>query len=196
MITAPVPTRAEVSDVATAVYEGADAVMLSAESAAGQYPVEAVATMDRVAKAVESDTNYSSIILAQRAEPDATGADALAAAARQIAETLNVGVIACYTTSGSTVMRVARERPSAEVFALCSHVPTARRLGIVWGVTSITGPACPDIDRFIALAGERIVDLGLGRTGDRLLAVAGVPLDTPGVTNALQLAFVRSRDER
>ena len=196
MITAPVPTRAEVSDVATAVYEGVDAVMLSAESAAGQYPVEAVGTMDRVARSVEADETYRTILNAQRMEPDATGADALAAAARQIAETLSVGVIACYTSSGSTVIRVARERPTAQIFAFCPRIETARRLGIVWGVTSIATTPSEDLEDFIADAGARIVEAGQGRTGDRLLAVAGVPLDTPGVTNALQLAFIRSRDER
>ena len=196
MITAPVPTRAEVSDVATAVYEGVDAVMLSAESAAGDYPVEAVKTMDSVARSVEADETYRTILNAQRAQPDATGADALSAAARQIAETLSVSVIACYTSSGSTVIRVARERPTAQIFALCPQLAIARRLGIVWGVTSMATSPCEDLDDFIADAGARVVEAGLGRTGDRLLAIAGVPLDTPGVTNALQLAFIRSRDER
>src|SRR5205085_6383868 len=110
MITNPVPTRAEVSDVATAIFEGADAVMLSAESAAGQYPVEAVATMNRIAEEVETDAIYRSIIQAQRAEPEATGADAIADAARQIAETLELPALACWTFSGSTALRVARER--------------------------------------------------------------------------------------
>ncbi len=196
MISAPVPTRAEVSDVATAVYEGVDAVMLSAESAAGQYPVEAVATMDRVARSVEADVTYRTILNAQRLEPDATGADALAAAARQISETLSIKVIACYTSSGSTVIRVARERPAAQIFALCPRIDTARRLGLVWGVSTISTTASDDLEDFIAEAGARIVDAGMGRTGDRLIAVAGVPFDTPGVTNVLQLAFMRSRDER
>ncbi|WP_420394388.1 pyruvate kinase [Acuticoccus sp.] len=196
MISSPVPTRAEVSDVATAVFEGADAVMLSAESAAGRYPAEAVTMMDRVARRVEEDPNYRAIALAQRVAPDATGSDALAAAARQIAETLGVGVIACYTTSGSTVQRMSRERPFSQILALCSRVDTARRLGIAWGVFCVVVPPCADVDEFIARAGAEVVDHGLGRTGDRLLAVAGVPLDIAGVTNLLQLAFVRSTDER
>ncbi|MBJ3776823.1 pyruvate kinase [Acuticoccus mangrovi] len=196
MITSPVPTRAEVSDVATAVFEGADAVMLSAESAAGEFPVEAVATMDRVAQAVERDLNYRSVVTAQRFEPEATGADALAVAARQIAETLNVKIIACYTTSGSTALRVARERPFAEVLALCPEIKTARRLGITWGIDPIVAERASDVDEFIAAAGAVAVDYGIARTGDRLVAVAGVPLHTPGVTNVLQLAFVRSSDER
>jgi len=196
MIDSPVPTRAEVSDVATAVFEGADAVMLSAESAAGSFPVEAVATMDRVAKAVERDPNYRQIVMSQRFEPEPTGADALSAAARQIAETLNVRTIACYTTSGSTAIRVSRERPDAAILALCPDMSTARRLGIAWGLDNVICPRAEDLDDFIAFAGAIAVDIGLGRTGDRLLAVAGLPLHTPGVTNVLQLAFVRSADER
>ncbi|MCF3932172.1 pyruvate kinase [Acuticoccus sp. M5D2P5] len=196
MITSPVPTRAEVSDVATAVYEGADAVMLSAESAAGQFPVEAVSMMDKVVQAVERDPNYRSIIRAQRLEPEATGADALAAAATQIAETLNVSTIACYTTSGSTALRMSRERPFAEILALCPELATARRLGVAWGVTTVVCERASDLENFIAMAGARAVDLGAAKTGDRLVAVAGVPLHTPGVTNVLQLAFVRSSDER
>jgi pyruvate kinase len=124
MITAAVPTRAEVSDVATAVFEGADAVMLSAESAAGAYPVEAVATMARIAEEVERDPNYPGIIHAQRPEPNATGADAISLAARQIAETLNLSAIVTYTASGTTGLRAARERPIAD------HRPvTCRRNG-------------------------------------------------------------------
>ena len=128
MITAPVPTRAEVSDVATAIFEGADAVMLSAESAAGQFPVEAVATMNRIAEEVESDDTYHTIIKAQRAEPEATGADAIAAAARQIAETLDLSAIVCWTFSGSTGLRVARERPQVPIVALSPNVATGRKL--------------------------------------------------------------------
>jgi pyruvate kinase len=118
MITAPVPTRAEVSDVATAIFEGADAVMLSAESAAGQYPAEAVATMNRIAEEVERDTTYRTIIHAQRADPEATGADAIAAAARSIGETLDLSAIVCWTSSGSTALRVARERPAPPIVAI------------------------------------------------------------------------------
>src|SRR5690606_28843575 len=128
MITAPVPTRAEVSDVATAVFEGADAVMLSAESAAGAYPVDAVATMDRIAREVEADGNYSSIINAERAEPQATGGAASAAAGRSIAETLKRAAICCYAGSGTTAIRVSRERPQTPIIALSPVVRTARRL--------------------------------------------------------------------
>ncbi|MEM6762276.1 MAG: pyruvate kinase [Pseudomonadota bacterium] len=195
MINSPVPTRAEVSDVATAVFEGADAVMLSAESAAGDFPVEAVATMDRVAREVERDANYRSILRAQRFEPEETGADALAAAARQIAETLNVGAAVCYTTSGATALRVARERPFAEVLVLSPQRKTARRLGIVWGLHNVVCEKAEDIDDLIATAGAAFVSEGIGKSGARLILVAGIPLHTPGVTNFLQLAFARAGDD-
>lgn len=196
MISAPIPTRAEVSDVATAVYEGADAIMLSAETATGAFPVEAVATMDRVARAVERDPNYAAILAAQRQVPEATGADAMAAAARQIAETLHVKVIACYTTSGATALRMSRERPQSEILALCPRRETARRLGVCWGQHCVVVDPSDDLEEFVAVAGSVAVNEGVGKTGDRLLAVAGLPLNTPGVTNTLQLAFVRSSDER
>src|ERR1700681_2510227 len=122
MIANPVPTRAEVSDVATAIFEGADAVMLSAESAAGQYPVEAVAMMNRIAVEVEADPTYRAIIQAQRAEPEATGADAIAAAARRIAETLDLNAIVCWTSSGATALRVARERPQPPIVSISPNV--------------------------------------------------------------------------
>ena len=126
MIASPVPTRAEVSDVATAIFEGADAVMLSAESAAGQYPVEAVATMNRIAEEVENDVNFRSIIQSQRAEPEATGADAIADAARQIADTLDLAAVVCWTSSGATGLRVARERPKPPIVAISPNLSTGR----------------------------------------------------------------------
>lgn len=134
MITAPVPTRAEVSDVATAVFEGADAIMLSAESASGQYPVEAVATMASIAETVEREPHYPGIIYAQRAQPEATGADAISLAARQIAETLRLQAIVCYTSSGNTGLRASRERPEVPIIALSPVIQTARRLSVVWGL--------------------------------------------------------------
>ena len=129
MISTPVPTRAEVSDVATAVFEGADAVMLSAESASGQYPREAVATMNRIAETVEARGDLSpAIIAAQRAAPERTGADAIAEATRDVAETLESKVICAWTASGSTGLRIARERPRSSILALTPIVETARRL--------------------------------------------------------------------
>ncbi len=134
MITSPVPTRAEVSDVAQAVFEGADAVMLSAEAASGQFPVEAVATMNRIAEEVERDPLYAGIIAAQRAEPERTGADAIAHATRDVAETLDLKAVVAWTASGSTGLRIARERPTVPVLALTPHSDAARRLCLAWGV--------------------------------------------------------------
>jgi pyruvate kinase len=192
MITSPVPTRAEVSDVATAIFEGADAVMLSAESAAGQYPVEAVATMNRIAEEVENDPLYHGIIHAQRTDPESTGADAIAAAARQIAETLDLAAIVCWTFSGSTALRVARERPQPPVIAISPNLATARRLSLVWGVHSIVAEDARDQDDMVARACRLAFRDGFAKPGQRVIIVAGVPLGTPGATNMLRIAFVGS----
>jgi pyruvate kinase len=190
MINSPVPTRAEVSDVATAIFEGADAVMLSAESAAGQYPEEAVATMSRIAEEIEHDPTYRQIITAQRAEPEATGADAIADAARQIAETLDLSAIICWTSSGSTGLRVARERPKSPIVALSPNVATGRRLSLVWGVHSVTTEDAHDLDDMVSRASRIAFKEGFSKAGERVIVVAGVPLGTPGATNMLRLAFV------
>jgi pyruvate kinase len=190
MITSPVPTRAEVSDVATAIFEGADAVMLSAESAAGQFPVEAVATMNRIAEEVEGDSLHPGIMHAQRTEPESTGADAIAAAARQIAETLDLAAIACWTFSGSTALRVARERPQPPVIAISPNLSTARRLAVVWGVHSIVAEDARDQDDMVARACRLAFKDGFAKAGQRVIVVAGVPLGTPGATNMLRIAFV------
>jgi pyruvate kinase len=192
MITNPVPTRAEVSDVATAIFEGADAIMLSAESAAGQYPVEAVATMNRIAEEVETDPIYRSIIQAQRAEPEATGADAIADAARQIAETLDLAAIACWTFSGSTVLRVARERPLSPIVAISPNLATGRKLAVVWGVHCVVDADARDLDDMVDRACRITFREGFAKAGQRIIIVAGVPLGTPGATNMVRIAFVGS----
>ena len=190
MINAPVPTRAEVSDVATAIFEGADAVMLSAESAAGQYPVEAVMTMNRIAEEVENDPTYRAIIRAQHAEPEATGADAIAAAARQIAETIDLSAIICWTFSGSTALRVARERPESPIVAISPNLSTARRLSLVWGVHCVVAEDAHDQDDMVERASRIAFREGFAKAGRRVIIVAGVPLGTPGATNMLRIAFV------
>ncbi len=192
MINSPVPTRAEVSDVATAIFEGADAVMLSAESAAGQYPTEAVAMMNRIAEEVEHDPTYRSIVTAQRAEPEATGADAIADAARQIAETLDLSAIICWTSSGSTGLRVARERPRSPVVALSPSIATGRRLSLVWGVHCVVTEDAHDLDDMVSRASRIAFKEGFAKAGERVIVVAGVPLGTPGATNMLRIAFVGS----
>ncbi|HVY56770.1 MAG TPA: pyruvate kinase [Xanthobacteraceae bacterium] len=192
MITSPVPTRAEVSDVATAIYEGADAVMLSAESASGKYPVEAVRTMDRIAIEVEGDPTYRTIIHAQRTEPEATGADAIAAAARQIAETLDLSAIVCWTSSGMTALRVARERPKPLIVAISPNISTGRKLALVWGVHCIVAEDARDQDDMVDRACRLAFKDGFARSGQRIIIVAGVPLGTPGATNMVRIAFVGS----
>jgi pyruvate kinase len=190
MITAPVPTRAEVSDVATAVFEGADAVMLSAESAVGQYPAEAVATMDKVAQEVEQDPLYEAIVHAQRTEPDATGPDAIANAARTIAETLKTAAIICYTATGSTGIRVARERPHQAVIALTPIPATGRRLAVVWGLHCVLTSDAANQSEMVEKACRIAVEEGFARPGDRVIITAGVPLGTPGATNMIRIAFI------
>jgi pyruvate kinase len=192
MITSPVPTRAEVSDVATAIYEGADAVMLSAESASGKFPTEAVATMNRIAEEVESDPTYRPIIQGQRAEPEATGADAIAAAARQIAETLELSAVVCWTFSGSTGLRVARERPNPPIVAISPNLSTGRKLSIVWGVHCVVAQDARDQDDMVDRACRIAFSDSFARAGQRIIVVAGVPLGTPGATNMVRIAFVGS----
>jgi pyruvate kinase len=192
MISSPVPTRAEVSDVATAIYEGTDAVMLSAESAAGQYPVEAVATMDRIAVEVETDPTYRAIIHAQRTDPEATGADAIAAAARQIAETLDLNAVVCWTSSGATALRVARERPQPPIMSISPNASAGRKLALVWGVHSVVAEDARDQDDMVDRACRIAFKEGLARVGQRIIVVAGVPLGTPGATNMVRIAVVSS----
>jgi len=191
MIQSPVPTRAEVSDVSIAVFEGADAIMLSAESASGQYPVEAVSTMNRVAIAVENDVNYRSIIRAQATEPEATAADAISAATRQVAETLDLAAIVTYTSSGSTAIRAARERPSKPILALSPNIRTARRLSVVWGIHCVATEDAVNMEDMVDRACVIAYQEGLARPGDRIAITAGIPLGTPGATNMLRIAFVR-----
>ena len=192
MISAPVPTRAEVSDVSIAVYEGADAVMLSAESAAGDYPVEAVETMDRIAVQVERDPLYASIISAQRSTPEATGADAVSLAARQMAETLSVAAIVTYTSTGNTGLRTARERPLLPIIDLSPKVATARRLSIAWGLHCVVTEDATDLEGMVDKACRVAVEQEQARPGERVIVTAGVPLGTPGATNMLRIAYIGS----
>ena len=197
MITAPVPTRAEVSDVATAVFEGADAVMLSAESAVGQFPVEAVSMMDKVAQEVEQDPLYETILRAQRNEPDATGADAIANAARTIAETLQVSTIVCYTATGSTGLRVARERPTHSIIAITPVPATGRRLALAWGLHCVLTDKEPAnqaemVQKACAIAERE----GFAKKGERIIITAGVPIGIPGTTNMIRIAYIGEQPVR
>jgi pyruvate kinase len=190
MITTPVPTRAEVSDVATAVFEGADAVMLSAESASGQYPLEAVTMMNRIAQAVESEAIYPGILLSQRPTPEATGADAIAEATRDVADVLGAKVICAWTASGSTGLRIARERPASSILALTPIIEIARRLSLVWGVHPVVADDARDERDMTDRACRHAFVDGFAGVGERVLVVAGVPFGTPGSTNNLRIAVV------
>ncbi|MGF7162149.1 pyruvate kinase [Rhodoligotrophos appendicifer] len=194
MIHEPVPTRAEVSDVATAVFEGADAIMLSAESAVGAYPDGAVAMMDKIAQSVEHDPFYAGIIHAQRTEPQPTSADAISAAARTISETLNAAAIVCYTSSGATGLRAARERPATPIIALTPIAATGRRLALVWGLHCVLTEDAQTLDDMVARATRIAHREGFAEAGQRVIITAGVPLRTPGATNLLRIAFVDKSD--
>ncbi|NNE52154.1 MAG: pyruvate kinase [Sulfitobacter sp.] len=188
MIESPMPTRAEVSDVATAIYEGADAVMLSAESAAGDYPIEAVTTMDKVATEVEQDPTYTEIIESSRRADRMTVADGIVAAAREIAETTEIKAICCFTQSGTTALLTARERPRVPIIALTPLVGTARRLALSWGTNCvITG----ELDRFkkaVVSAARAARQEGFAGPNDLIVVTAGVPFNVPGSTNILRVA--------
>jgi pyruvate kinase len=194
MIQSPVPTRAEVSDVATAIYEGADAVMLSAESAAGKFPVEAVATMNRIGEEVERDPTYRTVLMAQRPDPEPTAGDAIADAARQIAETLDLSAIICWTSSGSTALRVARERPKPPVVAITPNIAAGRKLSVAWGVHCVVAEDAKNLDDMVDRAGRIAFRDGFAKAGQRVIIVAGVPLGTPGATNMVRIAYVGPND--
>ena len=190
MIAAPAPTRAEVSDVATAVFDGADAVMLSAETSVGAHAREAVRTMDRIAFAVESDPLYQSIIDAQRSPPEETTADAIMAAVHEVTHTIRARVIVCWTKSGSTALRAARERSEAPIIALTPSLETAHRLSIVWGLHCLHTDDAHDLDDVVDRSAKLALREGFADEGDRIVITAGVPLGTSGSTNLLRVAFV------
>ncbi len=196
MIESPVPTRAEVSDVATAVFEGADAVMLSAESAVGKYPVEAIEMMDRIAIEVENDRGYEAILYAWQTEPLPTPADAIAAAAHAIADTVQLAAIVCYTATGSTALRVARERPGLPVMGLTPIAATAHRLTVVWGLHSVVLEKDPEsVTDMVRKACRVAFDQGFVKAGEGILVTGGVPLGQSGTTNMIRIAFVNDKGE-
>ena len=191
MISAPSPTRAEASDVATAVFDGADAVMLSAETAAGQFPFEAVNIMDRIVARVEQDPGWRDIIEASRPEPEHSSADAIAAAARQVAHTIGARAIAAYTMSGSTAIRVARERPEAPVLGITTEEATARRLAVAWGVHAVVTPVTHTMTETVARAVRIAQHEGFAGHDEEVVVVAGIPFGQAGTTNALRVARVK-----
>ena len=192
MITAPAPTRAEASDVATAVFDGADAVMLSAETAAGQYPFEAVNIMDRIIARVEEDEGWRQLTDAKRPEPEKSAAGAIAAAARQVAHTIEAKAIATFTTTASTTLRVARERPYCPILGLTTQEASARRLAVAWGVHPLTVPDIHSMTEMVARASRAALGEGFAQAGEEIVVTAGVPFGTPGATNALRVASVKA----
>ncbi|WP_353473297.1 pyruvate kinase [Salipiger sp. H15] len=188
MIESPMPTRAEVSDVATAIYEGADAVMLSAESAAGQYPVEAVTTMNNVAISVEKDPTFTEVMENSRNIQRATVADGIVAAAREIAETANVKAICCFTSSGTTAALVARERPRVPIIAMTSLRGTARRLSLTWGTHCVMTGELERFKQAVVNAARAARAQGYAGTEDQIVVTAGVPFNMSGTTNILRVA--------
>ena len=187
MIASPSPTRAEVSDVATAMYDGADAVMLSAESAAGAWPVESVSMMDRIARTVEADPGYGARLHFTETKADPTTADALAGAAREIAVTVGAKAIICFTSSGSTARRIARERPSVPLLVLTPKLETARRLGLLWGVHAVHTRDVDSFEDMVAKSKRMVLRHKLATGNDRVIMMAGVPFGTPGSTNVLHV---------
>lgn len=190
MIENPAPTRAEASDVATAVYDGADAVMLSAETAAGQYPVEAVSIMNRICQRTEGSEIYRRIIEAKKIDIEQDSSDAITAAAYQVAYTIRAACIVNYTTSGSTTLRMARQRPAMPILCLTQNNPVARRLCLSYGVHAVHVTDVADTGAAVKEAAVHALAQGLSQKGDRLVLTAGVPFGTPGSTNILRVAWV------
>jgi pyruvate kinase len=190
MIESPSPTRAEVSDVATAVYDGADAIMLSAESAAGKWPVESVSMMNSIADAVERDPAHGDRVHFTVTKPDPTTADALAEAAKNIASTVSAAAIICFTSSGSTARRIARERPSVPILVLTPERDTARRLGLLWGTHAVNTRDVDSFEEMVAKAKRMALRHGIAKAGDRVIVCAGVPFKTPGSTNVLHVVTI------
>lgn len=190
MIKSPSPTRAEVSDVATAIYDGADAIMLSAESAAGDWPVESVAMMNAIGDAVERDPMHGDRIHFTITRPDPTTADALSEAAKNIAETVDAKAIICFTTSGSTARRIARERPSVPLLVLTPKLETARRLGLLWGAVAVHTRDVDSFEDMVAKAKRMALRHRVVEAGDSVIIMAGVPFRTPGSTNVLHVVRI------
>ncbi|MBT9386415.1 pyruvate kinase [Pseudooceanicola sp. CBS1P-1] len=190
MIESPMPTRAEVSDVAAAIYEGTDAVMLSAESAAGSFPIEAVTTMDNVAKEVEGDPLYREVIEAQRNAIRGIGsvADGIVAAAREIAEKTEIKVICCFTQRGTTALLVSREKPRVPILALTSERSTSRRLTLTWGVNCLMTGELYRFKQAVVNAARGARVTGLATEADQIVVTAGVPFNQTGTTNILRVA--------
>jgi pyruvate kinase len=187
MIQTPSPTRAEASDVATAIYDGADAVMLSAESASGQFPVEAVAMMDRIIRHTEGHKLYRSIIDALQPAPEDSIPHAVAAAAADVADQIGAAAIVAFTASGTTALRVARKRPKVPIVSLSPEAGTARQLALLWGAHSMVAEDIASYDDMVDRARTQVLSQGAAKEGDSIVIIAGVPFGRPGTTNNLRV---------
>ncbi|MFH1805651.1 MAG: pyruvate kinase [Pseudomonadota bacterium] len=194
MVTNPAPTRAEASDVATAIYDGADAVMLSAESAVGKYPLETVGIMDRIMVRVERDELYARLREASRPDPEHTAPDAISAAARQTAGTIGSKAIVTYTTSGSTAYRAARERPEVAILGLTPKIQTARRMALCWGLHPVFTRDATNFAEMVGIACDVAKREEFAAPGDSIVITAGVPFGTPGATNILRIAWLSGKN--
>ncbi len=190
MVKSPTPTRAEASDVATAVYDGADAVMLSAESASGDYPVDSVEIMNRIITQVEQDPFYRTLQNTTLPEPTPTTADAITAAARQIATTLDLAAIVTFTTTGTTTFKAARERPEAPILAITPETRTARKLALVWGVHAVSGREAHSFAEVVSDACTIAKREDFAKSKDRIVVTAGIPFQIAGSTNSLRIAEI------
>jgi pyruvate kinase len=190
MIQSPSPTRAEVSDVATAIYDGADAIMLSAESAAGAWPIESVTMMNAIGNAVERDPGHGDRVHFTVMKPDPTTADALAEAAKNIARTVSAAAIICFTSSGSTARRIARERPAVPILVLTPQLETARRLGLLWGTHAVHTRDVESFEEMVAKSKRMALRHGIAKAGEQVVVMAGVPFRTPGSTNVIHVTRI------
>jgi len=195
MVHSPSPTRAEASDVATAIYDGADAVMLSGETASGDYPIDAVTMMNRIIEQVEKDDHYRLIIDASRSQPNATTRDAISAAARQVAHTVKAACIITYTASGSTTLRAARERPEQPIVSLTPNIEVARQMALVWGAHCVQTPEVRNVGEMLERAAAAVQRDGFAVPGNSIVITAGVPFGCPGTTNLLRVAEIDASGE-
>ncbi|MCO4757868.1 MAG: pyruvate kinase [Oceanospirillaceae bacterium] len=186
----PAPTRAEVTDVANAVYEGADAVMLSAETASGAFPTESVSMMSKIIRNIESDPGYQAHLDVNRPVPNATVEDAISCAIRRVSGILDVAVLINFTNSGATGLRAARERPKAPILNLTPNLSTARKLTLAWGIYSVVSPEFAQPIEITPTALDEAKRLNMASPGDRVVITAGIPFDQPGSTNLLRIETV------
>jgi pyruvate kinase len=191
MINAPAPTRAEASDVAGAVFDGADAVMLSAETAAGQFPVEAVSIMDRIVTRVEQDEGWRLLTDASCPVTESSVSGAIAAAASQVARSIDAKTIAAFTASGSSALRIARQRPVQPIMAIVTEPQIARRLAVSWGVHAVMAPDVRDMARAVEVAARLARDEGLAGLGDSVVVAGGIPFGQAGTTNSLRVVTIK-----